>query len=165
MVLAESRATLLPAGRLGRAERRFLRKLLASTSILVADILVKWESVDWIALDTPRDAAVDRVRRSGRSRLPVLDGNRVVGLVTAKDLLLGLHRPGSRGEPRDLMRPVYFVREEETIKALLGELQEARAHLAVVLDRLGRPSGIVTMEDVLEEIVGELHDEREREVT
>jgi CBS domain containing-hemolysin-like protein len=61
-----------------------------------------------------------------------------------------------------LLRPVYFVRREETVADLLDELQEGRVHLAVVVDVLGRHVGIVTMEDVLEEIVGELHDERER---
>ena len=57
---------------------------------------------------------------------------------------------------------MYFVRQEVTVQALFDELQEARVHLAVVVDRLGRKVGIVTMEDVLEEIVGEIHDERER---
>jgi CBS domain containing-hemolysin-like protein len=64
---------------------------------------------------------------------------------------------------RERLRPAYFVRQEETIQDLLDELREARVHLAVVVDRLGRRVGIVTVEDVLEEIVGELHDERERE--
>ena len=59
------------------------------------------------------------------------------------------------------MRPVYFVRENAVVQDLLDELQEAHAHLAVVVDPLGRSVGLVTMEDILEEIVGELYDERE----
>lgn len=164
LVLAEARATQLPAGgRLGHTERRFLRRLLASTSILVADILTRWDAVTAVEVDTSPAEAASRVLASGRSRLPVLEGDRVVGLVTAKDLLLRVAGPAVDSDVRAFMRPVYFVRQEETMQGLLQELQDARAHLAVVVDRLGRTLGIVTMEDMLEEIVGELHDERERE--
>ena len=73
-----------------------------------------------------------------------------------------IHGKGKAGSIRAILRPVYFVRQEVTVQALFDELQEARVHLAVVVDRLGRKVGIVTMEDILEEIVGEIHDERER---
>lgn len=164
LVLAEEQATQLPAGgRLGHAERRFLRRLLASTSILVADIATRWEAVAAVDAQATTAEAAARVKASGRSRLPVLDAERVIGVVTAKDLLPRLTGGETGSSIRDFMRPVYFVRQEETMQGLLRELQEAHAHLAVVVDRLGRTLGIVTMEDVLEEIVGELHDERELE--
>jgi CBS domain containing-hemolysin-like protein len=164
-VLAEASASLVTGGGgLGRSEMRFLRRLLASTNILVADILTRWESVHRVDAAATVAEAARIAHDCGHSRLPVADGERVAGLVTAKDLLPRLHGPRGGAEPvRDLMRPVYFVRREETVKDLLEELQEGRTHLAVVVDRFGRPVGIVTMEDVLEEIVGELHDERERE--
>jgi CBS domain containing-hemolysin-like protein len=163
-VLAEAQATLLTGGgRLGQSERRFLRRLLASTSILVTDILTRWDAVHRIDVDASVEDAVACAHRSGHSRLPVVEEGRVVGLVTAKDLLPRIHEDGKGGTIRDLLLPVYFVRQDQTVKALLEELQKARVHLAVVVNRLGRAVGIVTMEDVLEEIVGELHDERERE--
>jgi CBS domain-containing protein len=165
LVMAESRATLLTSGgRLGREERRFLRRLLASTSILVADILTRWDKVDRLDVNTTPVDAMAQIHASGHSRLPVMRDGRVIGLVTAKDHLSRKGDPkGEEVTLHPLLRPVYFVRQEVTMQALLDELQEARVHLAVVLDRLGRYEGIVTMEDVLEEIVGELHDERERE--
>lgn len=164
MVMAESQATLLTSGgRLGREERRFLRRLLASTSILVTDISTRWSRVDWIDVATSPAKAAETVRESGHTRLPVLEGGRLLGLTTAKDLLPRVHGSGDPGTLREILRPAYFVRQEETMERLLDELQEARVHLAVVVDRLGRYVGVVTMEDVLEEIVGELHDERERE--
>jgi CBS domain-containing protein len=157
-VLAESQASRAAAGsELGREERRFLRRILASTGILVADILTRWDAVRWIRSGTSVADAVAAIRDSGHSRLPVVAEGRVVGVVNVKDLLAA---NGSRAATLPL-RPAYFVRQEVTVRALLEELREARAHLTVVVDRLGRMVGIVTMEDVLEEIVGELHDERE----
>jgi CBS domain-containing protein len=165
LVRAESQAVLAATGSgLGREERRFLRRLLASTGILVADIQVPWSRVVRVDAAATLDEAEAVVRDSGRSRLPVVDGVRVAGVLNAKDLLVRNQDPASGSAPvRGLLRPAYFVRQEETVRALLDELQTARSHLAVVVDRLGRSVGIVTMEDVLEEIVGELYDERERE--
>ncbi len=158
LVLAESRAALaVDGGRLGREERRLLRKLLASSSILVADIMTRWESTVRVEAGAGLEEARAAMNESGHSRLPVVDGARVVGLLTVKDLLRG-----GGASILDCARPVYFVRRDEMVEDLLDELQRARVHLAVVVDRLGRTVGIVTMEDVLEEIVGELHDERER---
>ena len=157
-LLAESQASRTAAGsELGRDERRFLRRMLASTGILVTDILTRWDAVRWIPARTSVADAVSAVRESGHSRLPVVDQGRVVGVVNVKDLL-AVNGNGRSSLP---IRPAYFVRQEVTVRALLEELRAARAHLTVVVDRLGRMVGIVTMEDVLEEIVGELHDERE----
>jgi CBS domain containing-hemolysin-like protein len=165
LVQAESQVVLATSGgRLGREERRFLRRLLASRGILVADILVRWRDVHRIDAGTVGSTARRAFIESGRSRLPALDGERVAGILTAKDLLVRLRDPAALEEPvRGVLRPAYFVRQEETARDLLDELREARAHLAVVVDRLGRTVGIATMEDVLEEIVGEIYDERERD--
>ena len=165
-VRVESQASRVAGGaELGRQEMRFLRRLLASTGILAADMATPWNAVCWISADLDPGQAAAAIRNSGHSRLPVVDDAGVVGLLTVKDLL-GLDGTGHPPGPgrRLPVRPVYFVRQEITARDLLEELQEARAHLAVVVDRLGRQVGIVTMEDVLEEIVGELHDEREAPV-
>lgn len=163
-VFVESQAALSRSGgNLGRAELLFLRRLLARGGILVADVMTPWARVATVESSLPFPEARERVRSSQHSRLPVVDGTRITGLLTVKDLL-GAHKEGENGRTvDDLRRPVYFVRQEVTLDRLLEELRGARVHLAVVLDRLGRPAGLVTMEDVLEQIVGELHDERERE--
>ncbi len=164
LVSAESRAALAAAGgRLGREERRLLRRLLAGTTKVVADLMTPWDRVYTLDAGATVAEAAAAVHASGHSRLPATEGGRVVGLVTVKDLLPRTHGAATdTGPVRAILRPVYFVRRETTMEDLLDEFQEARVHLAVVVDRLGRREGIVTMEDVLEEIVGELHDERER---
>ncbi len=161
-VTAESQAAITAVrGRLGREERKLLRGLLASGSIRVSDIMTPWDRVHRLNASLPVAAAAAAVHASGHSRLPVVEDERVVGLVTAKDLLRSdLDETAGLSE---LVRPPYFVTGRLTGRDLLEELQAARVHLAVVVDPLGRLIGIVTMEDLLEEIVGELHDERERE--
>jgi CBS domain-containing protein len=162
-VFAESQAALSRSGsELGRAGRLFLRRLLARGGILVADVMTPWSRVAQVDAELAVSEAVVRVRASQHSRLPVLEGGRVTGLLTVKDLLLARRSNGNDGKVRDLQRSVYYVRQEVTLDRFLEELREARVHLAVVVDRLGRYVGIATMEDVLEQIVGELHDERER---
>ena len=159
MVLAESRAQLTPTGsRLNRNERRILRRLLASSAILVADIMTGWSEVNTLPHDAGIAEAVAAVKESGRSRLPVMREGRVVGLVTVKDLLA---LDGGSVPLAHVLRPAYYVREDTTVQGLLDEMQVNRVHLAVVVDRMGREVGLATMEDVLEEIVGELYDERE----
>jgi len=162
LVNAESQAALTAGrGRLGWEERRLLRGLLTSGSIRVADIMTPWDRVRGLDADTGLSEAARIVHDSGHSRLPVLDGGRVIGLLTAKDLLT---RSADAGDDLSTnLRFPYFVTGSLTGRDLLEELQAARVHLAVVVDPLGRLVGIVTMEDLLEEIVGELHDERERE--
>jgi CBS domain-containing protein len=158
-VLAEARASLSPAGgRLGQEERRLLRRLLASTAILVSDIMTRWSRVRTVAADADPAAVIATFRESGHSRLPVLDDGRVTGLLTIKDLLVaGTDEAGSGVA----LRPVHFLRSEMVVQDAFDEMRASQVHLAVVVDRYGTPVGILTVEDILEEIVGELHDERE----
>ena len=157
-VWAESRASMAPlGGHFGVEERRLLRRLLASTAIVVQDIMTKWPKVQGAAPDDRRDALLKTFRASGHSRLPVRDDSGVVGLVHVKDALTA----GPEATTADLMRPPYFVRRASVIQEVLDSLRQAREHLAVVVDELGRPVGVVTIEDILEELVGELYDERE----
>lgn len=156
---AESRAALAPlGGALGLAERRLLRKLLASTAIVVSDIMTPWARVSDVNVDATRAVLLQRFRDSGHSRLPVRRDKTVVGVVHVKDALTASEGAALEG----LSRPPYFVRQESVIQEVLDALRNAREHLAVVLDRLGRPVGVVTIEDILEELVGELYDEREK---
>jgi CBS domain containing-hemolysin-like protein len=109
---------------------------------------------------TPAEA-VGLVRERGFSRIPVFTDRvyNIVGVVTAMDLL---RRGAGAGTVRDLMRPATYVPETKRIDDLLREMQRARIHLAVVVDEYGGAVGIVTLEDILEEIVGEIEDEHDR---
>ncbi|NNF08416.1 MAG: CBS domain-containing protein [Candidatus Eisenbacteria bacterium] len=148
-------ATLRPSGRL------LFRRLIAAQSTSAESIMTSWSGVSSVDLKATSSEVANTILVSGRSRLPVTDPKdpmKVVGLVTTKDVL---NREGN-GEGTDhLIRPPYFVRASANIDELLDEFRSAHVHLGVVLDSLGRTVGIVTMEDILEEIVGELHDERE----
>jgi putative hemolysin len=102
------------------------------------------------------------VEGGGHSRIPVYEGNidNIIGVVYAKDLL----RADARTKTiREVMHPVLFIPESKKIDELLHQLQAARAHLAIVVDEYGTTAGLVTLEDLIEEIIGEIHDEFERE--
>src|SRR3989339_848832 len=100
------------------------------------------------------------VIESGHSRLPVFEKNldSIVGILYAKDLL-----KAAPASVRDLLRPAIFIPETKKVAELLHEMQAARTHLAIIVDEYGMTSGLVTLEDLIEEIVGEIHDEFERD--
>jgi CBS domain containing-hemolysin-like protein len=105
------------------------------------------------------DQAKNKVIESGFSRLPVYDENldEVKGILYTKDLLAFLNE--SHPNWHNLIRPTYFIHETKLIADLLKEFQQKRSHMAVVVDEFGGTSGIVTLEDIMEEIIGEIKDE------
>jgi CBS domain containing-hemolysin-like protein len=121
--------------------------------------------IDIIAVDveTPLTEALDNFIDSGFSRLPVFEENidNIVGLLYAKDLLNQWRRDGLEGDKsvRELTRPAYFVPETKQADELLRELQSRKVHMAIVVDEYGGTSGLVTIENLIEEIVGDIQDE------
>jgi len=118
----------------------------------------------WIEKDKTLRQAVSLALRSGYSRIPVIgeDGDDVVGVVYLKDLIKRTfeHRDAENAERVDsLMRPPYFVPDSKLVDELLKEMQGARVHLAIAVDEYGGTAGIITIEDIIEEIVGEISDE------
>ncbi|RMF80235.1 MAG: HlyC/CorC family transporter, partial [Planctomycetota bacterium] len=119
---------------------------------------------DIVAL--PIDASPEQIRQTiveaGHSRVPVYEGSldNIVGVLYAKDLL---RRRGADWNVRDLMRTVPFVPETKPLDELLRELRQGRVHIAIVVDEYGGTAGLVTIEDILEELVGEIDDEYDRE--
>jgi CBS domain containing-hemolysin-like protein len=107
------------------------------------------------------DDAIALVQRRGFSRIPIYRQREtnIVGVVGAMDILA---RGGEVARLTDLMRPPVYVPETKRIDDLLREMQRARNHMAVVVDEYGGSTGVVTLEDILEEIVGEIHDEHDR---
>ncbi|RME90920.1 MAG: HlyC/CorC family transporter [Anaerolineae bacterium] len=147
-------------GGLEREERQMIYSIFRFGETLAREIMVP--RIDMLALEvhTPLSEAVDAFIRSGYSRVPVYEGtvDNVLGLLYAKDLLQSIN--GKRSLTlRDLLRPAYFVPETKKADELLAEMQAQRIHMAIVVDEYGGVSGLVTLEDIIEEIIGEIQDE------
>ena len=119
--------------------------------------------MDMLAFEvsTSLNEAVRAFTNTGHSRVPVYeqDIDNIVGLLYAKDLLHVMENGDRQGDMRDLLRPAYFVPDTKKADALLTEMQTQRIHMAVVVDEYGGVAGLVTLEDIIEEIIGEIQDE------
>ena len=149
------------AGLIESDERAMISGILQLDRTLTREIMVPRIDVVAIEVETPLRAALDVMIAGAHSRLPVYEESidHIVGLLYAKDLLKTL-RHGLTDVPlRTLLRPAYFVPESKRLDELLQELQRNKVHMAIVVDEFGGTAGIVTIEDVLEEIVGEIQDE------
>ena len=130
----------------------------------VFDIMVPRPDIVCAEADDGIPAICDLIRTHGHSRIPIYEDNRdnILGVVYAKDLLA--HIVGASGEypdPRSIMRAPFFVPETLDLKRMLLEFRNQKKHMAVALDEYGGTSGLITLEDVLEEIVGEIEDEHD----
>lgn len=147
---------------LEREERQMIYSILQFGDTLVREIMVPRLDMTALSAQTGLRDAVKALLDSGHSRVPVYRGtiDDVIGVLYAKDLLkvMGLPAEQSTALP-DLLRPVYFVPETKKANALLTEMQSQRIHMALVVDEYGSVSGLVTLEDILEEITGEIRDE------
>lgn len=114
-----------------------------------------------LEINTSLEEAIQALDRSGHSRVPVYEEtiDNVVGLLYAKDLLRARMENGDLQSLRHLLRPAYFVPETKKVDELLREMQARSVHLALVVDEYGGIAGLVTLEDIVEEIVGEIRDE------
>ncbi|MEZ5650185.1 MAG: transporter associated domain-containing protein [Burkholderiaceae bacterium] len=133
--------------------------VLQVSQLAVRDIMVPRSQMDVIDIDQPLTEFLPHVIATAHSRFPVIEGDRdnVLGILHAKELLR-LYQ-GEDLDVRDLLRPAVFVPESKRLDALLKEFRVNRNHLAVVVDEYGGVSGLVTIEDVLEQIVGDIEDE------
>lgn len=125
----------------------------------VRDIMIPRAQMDVVDINDPHDDILRYVIEQAHSRFPAVDGDRdnVIGILLAKDLLtLCL---GEEVNLRDILRPAVFVPESKRLNVLLREFRSSRNHIAIVVDEYGGTAGIVTIEDVLEQIVGDIEDE------
>ena len=147
---------------LGPEQVQMIRGVLDMGDLTVRSVMVP--RIDMVALEvgTPLSEAADLVIERGFSRIPVYEGSldRITGILYAKELLRALHRNDVESL-RALLRPASFVPDSKPIAELLRDFRQSRVHLAIVVDEYGGTAGLVTIEDVLEEIVGEIHDEFE----
>ncbi len=144
-------------------ERAMIHAILHLDETPVRELMVPRVDVISVDVTTPLDEAVERILDSGHSRLPVYEEGKdnIVGILYSRDLLAAEARGGRAASPalRDLMRPAFFVPESKRVDEMLTEFQERRVHIAIIVDEYGGVAGIVTIEDLLEEIVGEIQDE------
>jgi len=147
-------------GILEPAEQRVARKALRLGDRMVRDIMRPRIDVDALEVDTPADEIIGAVAMSGFSRLPIHEGDldHIIGFVYTKDLLLHQHM-GWPINLRKLVRPALLVPETLPLDRLLELFRRRRTQMAIVLDEFGGTEGLATLEDVLEELVGEIHDE------
>jgi magnesium and cobalt transporter len=139
--------------------RVMLEGVIRMASMSAGDVMVAVRHMDLLDIDAPYDELLAQVIDAGHSRFPVFDGTRdnIIGILMAKDLLKLQRAPELN--LRTLLRPPVFVPESKGLNELLREFRSNRSHLAIVIDEFGTTAGLITIEDVLEEIVGEIEDE------
>ena len=148
-----------------RTEREMIHRVFELEDTLVREVMVPRPDMFCLDVATPRERVLDLLRENLLSRVPVFEGtiDQIVGVLYTKDLL-----PHLRGLPADFdlrahLHPPYFVPESKRADALLREFQAKRLHLAIVVDEYGGTAGLVALEDLLEELVGEIRDEFDEE--
>jgi magnesium and cobalt transporter len=133
--------------------------VLQTSELAARDIMVPRARMDVIDIDDPLEKFLPVMIQTAHSRFPVIDGNRdaVIGILLAKDLLRAY--AGAELRLREILRPAVFIPESKRLNDLLRQFRANRNHIAIVVDEYGGVSGLVTIEDVLEQIVGEIDDE------
>ena len=148
-------------GILEQEERRMINSIFDLGDTVVREIMVP--RIDILALDVqqPFNEAIDELLASGYSRVPVYEEtiDNVLGVLYAKDLLKAWRAGSDDASLRSLLRPAYFIPEAKKVDELLAEMQVRRIHIAIIVDEYGGVAGLVTLEDIVEEIVGEIRDE------
>lgn len=152
-------------GLIEHEEREMIEGVIAFGNTLLREIMVPRVDIVAIEVDTPLDLALDVVISGGHSRIPVYNEtiNQIVGILYAKDLIPAL-RDGERNLPiNSLLRAAYFVPETMRVNTLLEDLQTRKVHMAIIVDEYGNTAGLATIEDLIEQIVGEIQDEYDTE--
>ncbi len=149
---------------LDREALDMIEGVLQVSDMQVREIMVARAQMDVVDFSRPPEEFLPVVVESGHSRFPVVDGDKdkVIGILLAKELLRYLlldKRRRAKFNLRDILRPAIFVPESKRLNVLLREFKASRNHMAIVVDEYGGVAGLVTIEDVIEQIVGEIRDE------
>ncbi len=150
-------------GLVGADTLKMLEGALSVSEMQVGDIMINRSQMVSLPADAPFMELMKLVVESGHSRFPVHgdDRDNVLGILLAKDLLQGIVADGGTGQVRELLRPAILIPESKRLNVLLKEFRLSRNHMAIVVDEHGGVAGLVTIEDVLEQIVGEIDDEHD----
>ncbi len=152
-------------GLINEEENEMIRSIFALGDTVVREIMVPRTDMACVTADATVREVLTSIIACGHSRLPVFDGtiDNIVGLIYAKDLLKYWGMDESTVELKNILRPPYFIPESKNLEELLHEFKKKRIHIAIVIDEYGGTSGLVTIEDLLEQIVGDIQDEYDLE--
>jgi CBS domain containing-hemolysin-like protein len=152
-------------GVLEQDEREMIHSIFEFGDTVVREVMVPRVDMICLEADEPVEAILEIIRAHGHSRIPVYHEtiDQIVGLVHVKDLLAGVREGRLTGKVRNFVRPAYFVPDTKRLDELFREMRRKKVHMAIAVDEYGGTAGLVTMEDLLEEIVGSIQDEYDRE--
>ncbi len=150
-------------GEIKEEEKELIHNIFEFDDTNASEIMTPRADMFVIDADEPLDLRA--IAESGFTRIPVIEGNidNVIGILNIKDLFLHQARGGQIADVRSLMRPPYFVPENKKLDSLLQQFKQRKTHMAIVVDEHGGVAGLITLEDALEELVGEIRDETDRE--
>ena len=151
-------------GVLDKEEQKMIEGVLELSETTAAEIMTPRTDIVAVEANSDLKTILETINNAGHTRVPVFEDNidNIVGLIYAKDLLAEIGKNPADFKIRDKMREAYFVPETKTLRVLLHEFQNKKQHIAIVLDEYGGTAGIITLEDILEELVGEITDEYEK---
>ena len=146
-------------------EGEMLQSIFEFGETIVREVMLPRTEMVASSKDVPVREVIRTILESGHSRIPVYEDtpDKIVGIVYAKDLLRFWGQDDSQLLPEQVMRPAYFIPETKKLEDLLDEFRTRRVHIAIVVDEYGGTSGLITIEDLLEEIVGDIQDEYDLE--
>ena len=142
-----------------------IESILEFRETLAREVMIPRTDILAIGSDAPIEEIIELIIRHGHTRIPVYSGSidNIIGILNVKDLLKFWPRPVRQEDILSILRKPYFIPETKNIHLLLHELKEKKLHMAIVIDEYGGTSGLVTLEDLIEEIVGEIRDEHDQE--
>ncbi len=145
--------------------KEMIEGVMEISSLRVRDIMIPRPQIIFIDAEQPLDACVDIIIESAHSRFPVIRGGKdtIEGILLAKDLLKYLRTDSEPFNMDEILRPAVIVPESKRVDRMLKEFRSERFHMAIVVDEFGAVSGLVTIEDILEQIVGDIEDEFDEE--
>ena len=148
------------SGAIQANEKEFIENVFEFDNMTARDVMIHRTDMVTLSLDEDTDTILDTIRQSGLSRFPVYkdDVDDIVGVLSTREYLLNFHLPDPK-PMKDLLRPAYFVPETVQADVLFRDMQGKKIHMALVVDEYGGTSGLVTLEDLLEELVGNIYDE------
>ena len=148
-------------GVLERKEQEMISSIFEMGDKTVADVMVPRTDIVGLDVTTTAQELLDRITTVGHSRIPVYEGSadNIIGILYVKDVFRRIARGDRELELRQFLRPAVFVPETKKVDELLREMQRGKVHIAIVVDEYGGTAGLVTIEDLVEEIVGEIRDE------
>lgn len=152
-------------GLVNEEECEMIRSIFSLGTTIVREVMVTRTEMACVTVDATVRELLETIIACGHSRIPVYEDSidNIIGLLYAKDLLKQWGTDENSLSVRDIMRPPYFIPESKNLEQLLQEFKRKRIHLAIVIDEYGGTSGLITIEDLLEEIVGDIQDEYDSE--